>query len=210
MVNIDPRLYFLMRKMNTVQKQKFRGTKIRILDIGHADGSFMGIVRDNMPGVISVDGVDVPSRWTQKTPLKMPGKCYAQDLQVNTGEIPLSNYHIIVAWEVIEHIENVPIFLRNVRKLLVNGGVFLLSTPNLMGLSRFVKGKKWVGITETDHKYLFDSLSLCMILERNGFCNVNSKGYFLPSAGCRFDWLNEMLSIVPGGGMLFCVATPKE
>ena len=210
MDGIDPRLYFLMRKLKGVKDKYFKGAPVRVLDIGYADGSFMKIVKDNLPDVDRIDGVDVPSKWTQNSRKCGDGICYLQDLQIGTGDIPLGNYHVVVAWEVIEHISNVPAFLKNVRKIMDDGGIILLSTPNLLGLSRFVKGGKWVGITETDHKYLFDSLSLGMILERNGFSEVACKGYYFPSVGPAYDRLNEVVGVVPGGGMLFCRALAKN
>lgn len=39
-MNIDPRLYFLMRRLKEVQAKYFFDQKICLLDIGYADGSF--------------------------------------------------------------------------------------------------------------------------------------------------------------------------
>ncbi len=166
----------------------------------------LNTVSKHLTNIERIDGIDVPSKWSTKTSVNAAGKLYVQDLQQGTGEVPLEKYHIVTLWEAIEHIENVYIFLSNIRKVLAPDGVILLSTPNLLSLSRFIKGKRWVGILEEDHKYLFDALSLSMVLSRAGFYKIKVHGYYFPSLGEALDWTNKSLALIPGGGMLFAVA----
>lgn len=208
---IDPRLYFLMRRLREFALRRFSGEKIRLLDVGCADGSFMEIVTEHLGGVVGcVDGADVPSRWHRKNAARKGDALYLQDFQQGVGDVPIGRYQAITMWEVIEHIENAYSFLRNINTALAPGGGVLLSTPNLLGVSRFVKGAKWVGTAEQDHKYLFDARTLKMLLQRAGFTDVSVRAYFLPSRGPVMDGCNRLLSRLPGGGMLFAEAFKRQ
>ena len=202
----DPRLLFLMRRINEAHRKHFNNKTIRILDIGCSDGSFINILEKHLSISELIDGVDVPSQWFEKQNIQTSGKIFTQDLQLGTGDIPLGIYHIVTFWEVLEHIENVYLFLENVKKLLIPEGILLMTTPNLLSVSRFVKKSRWVGIAEKDHKYLFDKLSLSMILTRSGFNHVKMRSYYFPSLNASFDKLNNLLGYFPGGGMLLAEA----
>jgi len=202
----DPRLYFLVRRLEEMKKTYFPDTRIRILDIGCADGSFIGVVRTELSGVERIDGCDVPSRWSQGHQTGRGDIFYLQDIQKGLGTLPLNQYHFITFWEVIEHLENPYTFLCNVSQLLTPGGIVFLTSPNLLGLSRFIKCKKWVGITELDHKYLFDRLSIKFLLERVGYSGIRAKSYLFPSIGPRFDGFNQWFSSTSLGGMLYVTA----
>lgn len=204
---VDPRLFFLMRRLREFARRRFPGGRLRVLDVGCADGSFMEIVSGRLGGVVeSVDGADVPSRWLTQSAANMGQNLYLQDFQSGSGEVPKGRYHAVTMWEVIEHIENAYSFLRNISRTLAPGGGVLLSSPNLLGLSRFVKGSRWVGISEQDHKYLFDAKTLGMLLTRAGFADVSVRAYFFPSLGPVMDGCNRLLSGLPGGGMLYAEA----
>jgi len=200
-----------MRRLREFALRRFPGERIRLLDVGCADGSFMDMVSDNLGEVVrSVDGADVPSRWHNQGAAQKNGNLYVQDFQRSTGDVPEGEYQAVTMWEVIEHIENAYSFLRNIQRVMAPGGGVLLSSPNLLSVSRFVKGTNWVGISEQDHKYLFDAKTLGMLLERAGFTDVSVRAYFLPSRGPLMDGCNRLLSRLPGGGMLFAEAFKGE
>lgn len=205
-MQVDPRLHFLLRRLKEAQYDYFPNEKIRILDIGCADGSFMKLLCENIINFEAIDGLDVPSQWLKEPKVRSIGDLYIQDLQKGTGPIPLRHYHIVTLWEVIEHIENVYDFLRNLKRLLVPKGIVLLSTPNLFSLSRLIKGDAWVGIKDQTHKYLFDRLALDMVLSRSGFSGINISSYFFPSLSSKFDTVNNLFAAIPGGGMFFAKA----
>lgn len=206
---VDPRLLFLARRAKEVRDTVFPGRRVRIVDIGCADGAFMEAVSDSMSGV-EADGKDAPTPWLSAEEAKRRGRLFIQDLQFGTGRVPEGNYQMATMWEVIEHVENAYGFMVSVKKILAPGGVLLLSTPNLTGLSRLVKGRRWVGVAEKEHRHLFDALSISMLLERSGFSEVRARSYFFPSLGRRMDRMNELASVLPFGGMLFAEARKSE
>lgn len=209
-MRFDPRLVFLSRRLEENISKCFPGAGVKVLDVGCADGSFIHAARETLGRRVSaVDGVDVPGNWLKSSAADVvdsAGRLYVHDLQKGIGSMRPNTYQAATLFEVIEHVENVHALLKNLRRLLVPGGLVMLTTPNLMGLSRFVKGDTWVGVRETDHKYLFDPLSITMVLERAGYGEVRARGFYFPSAPPALDTVNKVLSRVPGGGMILATA----
>jgi len=114
-MRIDPRLEFLMRRVQEVHGERFNGKRVSLLDIGCADCSFLNLITErHRDKFLAADGVDVSSGWFDPKALKGNGRIFTHDLQSGTGELRAKGYHLITAWEVIEHLENIYSFLRNV------------------------------------------------------------------------------------------------
>lgn len=79
-------------------------------------------------------------------------------------------FDAIVAGDIIEHLENPGLFLRNMRRHLAAGGRLMLTTPN-----PFYAGQSWkiwkYGIPQVheDHTCWLDPVTLCQLLTRTGF-----------------------------------------
>lgn len=79
-------------------------------------------------------------------------------------------FDTIVAGEIIEHLENPGLFLRNMRRHLKPGGVLIVSTPN-----PFYQGQVWKiwrygnPAVHEDHTNWQDPTTLHALLKRTGF-----------------------------------------
>jgi 2-polyprenyl-3-methyl-5-hydroxy-6-metoxy-1,4-benzoquinol methylase len=79
-------------------------------------------------------------------------------------------FDCIVAGELIEHLENPGLFLRNMRRHLKESGVFIISTPN-----PFYQGQVWKiwrygrPMVHEDHTNWQDPTTLAQLLKRVGF-----------------------------------------
>lgn len=97
-------------------------------------------------------------------------------------------FDAIVAGELIEHLENPGLFLRNMRRHLAERGVLILSTPN-----PFYQGQTWKiwrygrPMVHEDHTHWQDPATLCHLLKRTGL--ELAEGYWVqPDRGVWKTW----------------------
>lgn len=104
------------------------GEKISILDFGCGDGRFAKLL--NHYGQIS--GVDISEKAISKARRNVPeGEFHVADLSSDKIVEQLGGqFDVIVSTEVIEHVFDQQHFLENIRHLLSNRGIFILTTPN--------------------------------------------------------------------------------
>ena len=195
-----------------------------ILDLGCGRGFLLEHLADKgLTGLIGVDVFDDvhPDRWeyrkgdvTQRLP--------AEDASIDC----------VIAGEIIEHVPNPDDLLREVRRVLVPGGLLVISTPNLVSWANRILvplGVQPLG-TETSseialgrrhrilgqgnqvqgHLKVFTHRALSEILERYGFSVVEKRGVpaFFPPPVDRVDRL--MARVVPvASGLLFLATAPR-
>jgi len=176
---------------------------IRILEIGCSTGALMELLEQNGGDVY---GIDIESPWS---------KCYYYDenkrlfcdLQEEDISFKIGNFDLIIAQEVIEHIKKPYDFLVNTHKLLNIGGKILLTTPNLTGITAFLKGEKWCGTATESHMLLYTKRSLDFLLNNCGFKKIKSFTNIIPIVYQNkypwLWWLNRLFSgIGVGGGIV--------
>lgn len=100
-------------------------SNLRCLDLGCGQGDFILRVKENFPD-IEMQGAD--------------GKIYREGLGIkevdfNKG-LPFDDnyFNIVFSIEVIEHIENPRLFVREISRILKPGGKAFISTPNIESL----------------------------------------------------------------------------
>jgi len=71
-------------------------------------------------------------------------------------------FDVIIAGDILEHVDNQGLFLDNVHKHLKSDGVFILTTPNAKWLTVMLK-------TSPYHTLWHDYDTLSLILSRHGF-----------------------------------------
>jgi len=98
----------------------------RVLDIATGTGAFAQRLSDTFPSW------DVEVNDFESQALVAGFKKHAVDLNsIFSSVISSEKYDVIIAIEIIEHLENPWQFLREIRKLLRDGGLLVLSTPNV-------------------------------------------------------------------------------
>ena len=86
--------------------------------------------------------------------------------------LPSSHFDAVALFEVIEHLENPSEYLAECRRLLRQGGVLLLTTPNFKSLSRRLLKDRW-RVLQPEHRVVFSSRGIFRVLERVGLTVIS-------------------------------------
>lgn len=158
----------------------------KILDIGCAYGPFLAAAKQS--GWQSV-GTDISESAIEyiKENLKLPAFISAFPAlpekfefifkKTITGSgyekisIPITDgsFTAISMWYVIEHFQDLDSVLKQVNKLLIPGGIFAFSTPNLSGVTGRFSPHKFFMQSPTDHYSMWDEKNVKYQLEKYGF-----------------------------------------
>jgi len=100
-------------------------------------------------------------------------------LKVFCGELAEARYpdacfDVVVATELLEHIDDPENLVRETARILRPGGLFWATTPNIGGVSGRLLGVKWTMVC-ADHLHLFSERGMSKMLETAGFKRVRIK-----------------------------------
>ena len=165
----------------------FHGREIgTALDIGCADGAFLGQLRASRKY-----GIDIaPNRHR-------PPDVHVVSLDVAAEPLPFEGdyFDVVYAGEILEHLLDTERFLREVARVLKPTGLFVLTTPNLCSLKnlyRWLRGRQlaWVDYKngQFGHLRYFSPESIRDLLAEAGFVveRVCSSGI---EVGAHVPWL---------------------
>lgn len=134
----------------------------RLLELGSSLGYFARVFKNRG---FDVSGSDISSYIVKKAAkLQKDIKFFKLDIEKGTKKD--EKYDYVVAFEVLEHLKDPEKSLRNVRKMLGNGGIFVFSTPfptkkslsdpthiNVHEASWWIKAGKKAGFSKTKAVY---------------------------------------------------------
>ena len=94
---------------------------------------------------------------------------------------------VIIFWEVIEHLMNIEIALSNIKKVMNNETILIISTPNAYCFDSFIDSIFWYEKFNDDHKILFSYWYLKNLLSFN---NLNIEKWFFTNLDSYKSKLN--------------------
>lgn len=161
----------------------------RVLDIGCGEGEFLRL----NPFNIQIEGLDISK--------EMVNKLKKENFKVNVGDINKklnyadSSFDGIACFHVLEHLSNPPNTIKELKRILKNGGVLMISVPSL----------KYFYDDYTHVKY-FSKKALYRVLKDNNFERIKiTKGisqsrligaifFFVPNIRFMFERLFGKIS----------------
>jgi SAM-dependent methyltransferase len=145
----------------------------RALDLGCGAGSFTAVLAD--AGAAAV-GVEVAEAALSRARARNPSLDFR--LAPIDGALPLVDNSFDVVWasEVIEHVADTARWLSEVRRVLVPGGRFLLTTPSHGRLPIAIGGLERFAEPLGDHLHLYTRRSLRDVLGQFGFADIDIRG----------------------------------
>lgn len=143
----------------------FKGLKV--LDIGCGSGYLCSYAADH--GAALSYGVDI----------EIPREGLAEDnswhfiqanLDADSWMQPFEGetFDLILAFDIIEHLQSPVVFLEQCKRLLNAKGQVLITTPNVQSLERHLKPESWSGASDPQHRILFNKYSLGFLCKKSG------------------------------------------
>jgi 2-polyprenyl-3-methyl-5-hydroxy-6-metoxy-1,4-benzoquinol methylase len=182
----------------------------RLLEVGCSTGRFLNVCKK---AGWKIYGLDISEKAVQLASELFP----EADIQCRILEAatwPENYFDMLVAWEVIEHVDNPFDFVAKSQKLLKKDGVLALSTPDWgsWAIRRHPRENYWPPY----HIWFFNKKNLSILLERAGFEVIAVKRNKIPwSETCWPKWKRYLampfliwkgLILRQGGGRLVIVA----
>lgn len=193
-----------MRMMQLALVEQYTSQPGRLLDVGCATGEFLAVARDHGWEVTGVELVEKAASLARER----------YGLHVLTGDLesaplPAGYFTVVTFWDVLEHVQSPMKALQRCSALLVDGGVVVISIPNLACWERFLFGREWIGWDPPRHLTLFEPGTIHRLFMESGFellgshCILGGKGAFFLSldrvlAPYKWKWIVQRLYPVMG------------
>lgn len=155
------------RRLKLIAKYKKEG---RILDLGCSAGFFLRVAKDHG---WHTQGIEINDRTAAIARER-------HDLNVQTGALQQNSFapglfDIVTLWDVLEHLEHPRQTMVIVNTILADGGMAVISTPNMDGLFPRLSYKvahlvnHWRHVEPPGHLFQFSQRTLARLLEATGF-----------------------------------------
>jgi 2-polyprenyl-3-methyl-5-hydroxy-6-metoxy-1,4-benzoquinol methylase len=108
--------------------------------------------------------------------------------------LALEPFEVVVAGEIMEHLNNPGLFLASAHTVLAAQGELVISVPNAFCLRRLLRIPSGYEKVHPDHVAYYSHATLSRLLRRAGYQIESSAAYRLPPAGHRAAYLLDRLA----------------
>lgn len=143
--------------------------KGRLLDVGCAMGFFIDEAHKRG---WEVAGLDVSQFAAEYVKERFGHDAYNGSLL--DFDFPEDSFDLVTMYDVIEHVPDPKAYVQAVAKIIKQGGIFELATPDIGSIPARLTGKSWIGYKlSEEHVYYFSVKTLTRLLDEAGFDVVN-------------------------------------
>ncbi len=164
------------------------GSVGRLLDVGCGAGHFLAVAETRGWQATGVEVSQSALELLEQVRARRGFRFAVVSGDLREAAFPSSSFAAVTLFEVIEHVRDPVATLREASRLLKDGGLLYLTTPNFNGLTRYLLGRKW-RVIAPEHLCLFSLRSIRYCLGVAGFrpVSVRTKNIDIPAilAGWR-------------------------
>jgi SAM-dependent methyltransferase len=144
-----------------------RTTNPRLLEIGCGHGDFL--IEAQLRG-FDVEGLEYSEHAAAEANTRL-GRAAVRVGSPEENCLPLSNYDVIGAFDVIEHLRDPKQALAYMRMALKPEGIIAIVTPSLDSWSRSLLGRYWMEY-KAEHLTYFSRRALMSVFDEAGFADI--------------------------------------
>ena len=145
----------LKNKLNLINNCSV--TKGNLLDIGAGTGDFLLTAKQNGWNTIGVE----PSEKAKGIAINKGIK-----FSDSTQELESHSFDIITMWHVLEHVPNLEIQIRELKRLVKPNGTIIIAVPNYKSYDANYYGKFWAAFDVPIHFWHFSKTAIQLIFEK--------------------------------------------
>jgi SAM-dependent methyltransferase len=161
------KMQMYQRRLLALLKRLDRAGTIRVLDVGCADGRLLNWYKASSAGDrIETYGIEL-SDAAADVARRAGHNVVTGRFEVDT-ELPAGGFDLILAYHVIEHVDDPVAFARRAAELLAPGGLFVAATPNLDSPDALRFRSVWGGNHFPRHWTLYDAQTLGRLASQVG------------------------------------------
>jgi len=169
-VYMSRRAYFERRYRGYAATLKKYGGRGRLLDIGCNIGLFLKVARE--AGFDSA-GVELNSGCAEYGRKEFGLNIYSDRLE--NLRFPAGSFDVITLFDTLEHIPCLQSFLSEISRIMADGGLLAVQSPNIDSLMSNLAKSSWAWLSPPDHLYHFTPGVMSMLIESKGFRILEAK-----------------------------------
>ena len=145
----------LKNKLNLINNCS--SIKGNLLDIGAGTGDFLLTAKQNGWNTIGVE----PSE-------KAKGIAVGKGIQFSdsTEELESNSFDVITMWHVLEHVPNLEIQIKELKRLVKPNGTIIIAVPNFKSYDANYYGKFWAAFDVPIHFWHFSKTSIKLLFQK--------------------------------------------
>lgn len=150
---------FEARKLTRVLRWRDRG---KLLDIGCARGEFLNVAQRHF----EVYGVETSATALERARAAFGSRVFGGDLR--EARFPAETFDVVTLFSTVEHLDDPVGVLRECRRVMREGGILVVKTPNFSSLNRQLLGGEWSGYKLPEHRFFFTPGGIRRVFDRAG------------------------------------------
>ncbi|MBW1668516.1 MAG: class I SAM-dependent methyltransferase [Deltaproteobacteria bacterium] len=140
------------------------------LDIGCGNGLYGGKILEYCSELLQIDVVDRRSPEAKQYPFRI--------MDARKLDLPAGSYDNVIAFDIIEHLDDDVTFLQQVHRLFRGGGRLIISVPNENDEQPRMMGLTHMHHVDKTHRREYTDESLRALLESSGFKVLEIRPHF--------------------------------
>ena len=154
------RNYSLSKKHSIITKQKTTGS---ILDIGSGTSEFLSYMKKRGWEAVGIEPLEYPREFAKQ---KYSLDIYPDFDFDNKND---TTFDVITLWHVLEHVEDLNLYMQKISKLLKNDGLLVIALPNHESWDAKKFGTFWAAWDVPRHLYHFSQTTFHLLLKKYNF-----------------------------------------